>query len=139
MVAEAAPGTEDCGIAAAPRPAAAADAPVFIYDTAYAQGHEPVPESMAPKALDGTGVTLLPLNVDVLVAYDAKKPSRPPPRSPAIRAGYIDGQAKAFVESSNLALSQSLAVTSFVWRYLGSVPAPAYTRSGIRCWTTSMR
>ncbi len=115
-------GAEGCGNAPVQAPKTAAEPSAFIYDVTYAKGHEPVSEAIATSA-----VTAL-LNVDVLVAYDAGTLAAATTKS-TDPAGYIDGQCKALLETSNLALSQSL-VTAFVWRYLGAIPAPFYTRAG---------
>ncbi len=67
------------------------------------------------------------LTVDVLVLYDADTLAVAS-KSAVDGAGYIDGQSKAMLESGNVVLAQS-GVTSFVWRYVGSLAAPAFTRT----------
>jgi hypothetical protein len=120
VVAEAAPGEETCGLDSVRLPKTAAPGSAgTTYAVSYAPGHESLPDIFAEVA---------PLYVDVLVAYDADTLAAAAAKS-SDPAGYIDGQSKALLETSNLALSQSL-VTAFAWRYLGAVPAPAYTRTG---------
>lgn len=119
---EAAPGAEGCGNAPVQPSKSVTTAAVFVYDVSYAKGHEPAAETATTHAVGAA------LNVDVLVAYDAETLAAAAAKS-SDPTGYIDGQCKAMLETSNLALEQSL-VPAFVWRYLGSVPAPVYTRTG---------
>ena len=123
VVAESMPGAEGCGNAPSQAAKVVAGSAPTIYDVSYAKGHEPVSEATTRNAVT------TPLNVDVLVAYDAATLEAATAKS-SDPAGYIDGQCKALLETSNLALSQSL-VTAFAWRYLGAVPVPAYTRTGM--------
>ena len=119
---EAAPGAEGCGNAPVQPSKSVTAGTVFVYDVSYAKGHEPAAETATTHAVAAV------LNVDVLVAYDAETLAAAAAKS-SDPTGYIDGQCKALLETSNLALGQSL-VTAFAWRYLGSVQAPTYTRTG---------
>lgn len=90
-----------------------------MLEVSYAPGYEPIPDVYADAA---------PLRVDLLIAYDADTLAAAGAKS-GDPVGYIDGQCKALVETSNLMLVQSNA-SAFVWRYLGAVSSPAYTRTG---------
>lgn len=120
VVTEANPADETCGNVplAAREGADLAEASGLLAIT-YAPGFLPGPDTHAETA---------PRRVDVLVAYDADTLAAAGAKS-ADPVGYIDGQARAMIESCNLALAQS-GVTAFAWRYLGAVAAPAYTRTG---------
>lgn len=120
VVVETNPGDEACGNSAGlPQKVQNPEAGMVLLGITHAPGYEPLPDAYAEAA---------PNRVDVLVAYDAETLAAATQKS-SDPAGYIDAQYKAMVETSNLALSQS-GVTEFSWRYLGSVPAPAYTRTG---------
>ncbi|MBI2511318.1 MAG: hypothetical protein HYV96_05025 [Opitutae bacterium] len=125
VVAEAAPGEEGCSVAPAQadRPAAIAAAPSLLEVVTDA--------ATAPKAdtVTTTVTTLVPATVDVLFAYDADTLAAATTVASSDPVGYIDRQCKAMIESSNLALAQS-DVSTFTWRHLGVVAAPAYTRDG---------
>jgi len=120
VVAESVPGESGCGNAPAKqdRKERAVSAGLS-YEISYAPGIGPLPDTYADTA---------PLKVDVLIAYDADTLAAAAAKS-SDPVGYIDGQMKALLETSNLTLSQSL-VTAFAWRYIGAVAAPAYTRTG---------
>lgn len=84
--------------------------------------------------LGNTGIqsdtTALPsgaVNVDVIFLYDAKTLSTAQGSS-SDAIGYIDSYSKATIESGNVVLGQS-QVTSFRWRYLGSMAAPNFVQS----------
>lgn len=119
VIAEAAPGEESCGVypTQAARPAEKSGDIVTEVIHASVVAPPPPPETV-----------ISVLKVDVLVAYDADTLATATSRS-GDPVGYIDGQAKAMVETSNVALRQSL-VTAFEWRFLGVVAAPAYPRTG---------
>lgn len=70
-----------------------------------------------------------PVYVDVLMAYTEKalNSTREIAGSPD-PVGYLDGQAKARLESANQMLINS-QVTNFRWRYLGLVPTPPFTQT----------
>src|SRR5690606_10642773 len=68
------------------------------------------------------------LVVDVLLAYDEATLAIAETRS-SDPVGYIEARCKAMIESANIALSQS-GVSNFAWRYVGTLAAPSFTRTG---------
>lgn len=120
VITESAPGEESCGNAPVQaKEVESRESTGGVLEITYAHGHVPESDRFAEIA---------PLKVDVLVVYDADTLAAAAAKS-TDPVGYIDGQSKAMLETSNLALSQSL-VTAFAWRHLGSIPAPAYVRTG---------
>lgn len=119
VISESDPGEEGCGV----EPAQHAKPPMptgpGLVEVNYANGFAPRSELLAATPA---------IQVDVLFAYDAETLANAATRSND-PVGYIDGQCKAMIESANVALNQS-AVTTFGWRHLGVVAAPAYTRTG---------
>jgi hypothetical protein len=122
-VTESRPGDAGCAVAPVQLPRALAMSSDYFYAAQYVQGGEPVTEPASPKAV------VSPLTVDVLFAYDDASLTRINASRPADATDALEGTLKALVETSNLALSQSL-VTAFTWRYVGLVKAPAYPRTG---------
>ncbi|WP_438480981.1 M12 family metallo-peptidase [Oleiharenicola lentus] len=119
-VSEMASGEDGCGNFPAQPPLSPKEFSAVVLHVAYATGHEPLPEAVHA-VIDGP-------KVDVLVAYDAEARERAAQTSPSDPIGYLDAQAKARIETSNVVLNQS-GVTSYQWRYLGLVAAPAYEGS----------
>lgn len=123
VITETVPGEEGCGVAPAQADRPSSDAAGF--NLADVINERPTLVS----GVEGTvrsGFLPDSATVDVLFAYDADtlaaatKVSSDP-------VGYIDRQCKAMIETSNIFLSQS-NVTTFTWRHLGVVAAPAYPR-----------
>jgi|GEM_PF-1694206 len=120
VVAESDPADEWCGNAPAPR-ADRMSLPIAgdVVKVVHASGFVPAADTHA---------AVVERWVDVLFGYDATALAEAGLKS-SDPVGYLDGQTKARLETSNLALAQS-GITAFAWRYLGLLSVPAYTRTG---------
>ncbi len=113
-----------CGIGpVAPRPNLAPHT-AAIYAANYVNATQSVSmPAAAIVAADGAPT------VDLLYLYDSTMLDAVKTQATGDPAILLDGQFKVVTETVNLFLAQS-GITTFKFKYLGLLPAPAYTRSG---------